>query len=89
MHSATALSRYSPARSCDGRLPLRLSRNRGSPVLASETKCTMVAPLAVVGDVHSFLALGVGLHDGAIGIQDRLIEKLVRLLSPDPQPRIH
>ena len=47
----------------------------------------MVTPPAVVADVHSFLALGVGLDDGAIGVQDRLIEKLVRLLSPDPQPR--
>ena len=47
----------------------------------------MVAPPAVVGDVHALLALGVGLGDGAIGVQDRLIEELLRLLSPDPQPR--
>ncbi len=47
----------------------------------------MVTPLAVVGDVHSLLALGVGLHDGAVSIQGRLLEKLVRLPSPGPQPR--
>jgi hypothetical protein len=34
----------------------------------------MVTPPAVVADVHSLLALGI-------------IEKLVGLLSPDPQPR--
>jgi hypothetical protein len=27
------------------------------------------------------LALGIGLHDGAIGVQDRLIAKRIRLLS--------
>ena len=47
----------------------------------------MVAPPAVVGDVHPFLALGGGLDDGAVGVQDRLIEELVGLLGPDPQPR--
>ena len=48
----------------------------------------MVAPLAVVGDVHAVLALGVGGHDGAIGIQDRFVEELGRLLSPDPEPSL-
>jgi hypothetical protein len=32
-------------------------------------------------------ALGVGCHDGAIGVQDRLLAKGVGLLSPDPEPR--
>jgi hypothetical protein len=36
-HSAIALSRTSGAPSCDGLLPLRLRRNRGSCVLANET----------------------------------------------------
>src|SRR5947209_14815277 len=47
----------------------------------------MVTPPAVVADVHSLLALGIGLNEGAIGVQDRLIAKRVGLLSPDPQPR--
>ena len=47
----------------------------------------MVTPPAVVADVHPVLALGIGLHDGAIGVQDRLIAKRIRLLSTDPQPR--
>ena len=48
----------------------------------------MVTPLAVVGDVHSVLALGVGLDDGAVGVEDRLVEELAGLLGPDPQPRL-
>jgi len=47
----------------------------------------MVAPEAVVSDVHALLAFGVGLGDGAISVDDRFIEKLLGLLSPDPQPR--
>ena len=45
----------------------------------------MVAVLAVVGEVHSLFALGVTGHDGAIGVHDRLVEELGRLLRPDPQ----
>ena len=47
----------------------------------------MVTPPAVVADVDSLLALGIGLNDGAVGVQDRLIAKRVGLLSPDSQPR--
>ena len=31
------------------------------------------------------LALGVGRHDGAIGVDDRLLEELGGLLGPDPR----
>jgi hypothetical protein len=43
--------------------------------------------LAVVGEVHAPLALGIAGHDAAVGLEDRLREELGRLLSPDPQPR--
>ena len=48
----------------------------------------MVTPPAVVADVHAVFALGVGLDDGAIGIEDRLLAERVGLLGPDPQPRL-
>jgi hypothetical protein len=64
-----------------------IEQEQGFSRIGQRDQERMVAPLAVVADVHSLLALGVGLRDGAIGVQDRLIEKLVRLLSPDPQPR--
>ena len=47
----------------------------------------MVTVLAVVGEVHPLLALGIAGHDAAIGLEDRLGEELRRLLGPDPQPR--
>ena len=46
----------------------------------------MVAPGAVVGDVHALLALGVGGDEGAVGVEDRLVEERGGLLGPDPQP---
>ncbi len=45
----------------------------------------MVAVLAVVGEVHPLLALGIARHDGAIGVQNRFLEELGGLLGPDPQ----
>ena len=41
----------------------------------------MITPGAVVGDVDTFLALGVGLDEGAIGVEDRLGEELSGLLG--------
>ena len=48
----------------------------------------MVAILAVVGEVHVALALGIAGHDAAIGLEDRLGEEFGWLLGPDPQPRL-
>src|SRR5208337_3202525 len=47
----------------------------------------MIAPGAVVGDINTLLALGVGADDGAIDVEDRFLEELVGLLGPHPQPR--
>ena len=46
----------------------------------------MITILAVVGEVHPLLALGIAGHDGSIGVHDRLLEEFVRLLSPDSEP---
>ena len=48
----------------------------------------MITPGAVVGDVDALLALGVGLDEGAIALDDRLGKELGGLLGPDPQPRL-
>ena len=45
----------------------------------------VVAPLPVVADVHPLLALAEGGGDGAVGIEDRLLEELRLLLLPDLQ----
>jgi hypothetical protein len=42
----------------------------------------MVAPRAVIGDVDALLAFGIRLDEGAVGIQDRKVEKLRGLLGP-------
>src|SRR5271166_2751338 len=47
----------------------------------------MIAPGAVVGDIDTLLALGVGPDDGAIDVQDRFLEEIAGLIGPDPQPR--
>ena len=44
----------------------------------------MVAVLAVVGEIHPLLALGIARDEGAVGVQNRLFEELGRLLGPDP-----
>ena len=45
----------------------------------------MIAPNAVVGDVDTLLALGIGRDEGAIHIQDRSVEERGGLLSPDAE----
>ena len=47
----------------------------------------MIAPRAVVGDVDTFLALGVGGDKRAVPLDDRLGKELGGLLGPDPPPR--
>ena len=42
----------------------------------------MIAPGALVGDVDVALALGVGADQRAVGVDDRLVEELRRLLRP-------
>ena len=44
----------------------------------------MVAVLAVVGEVHALLALGIARDKGPVGVQNRLFEEFWRLLGPDP-----
>src|SRR5512135_288735 len=46
----------------------------------------MVAPGAVVGDVHALLAPAVTRGDRAVGIDEGFLEELLGLLLPDPQP---
>src|SRR5206468_511892 len=43
----------------------------------------VVAPGAVVGDVHALLALAGGLDQGAVHVDARLREEGVRLRGPD------
>ena len=44
----------------------------------------MITPGAVVGDVDVLLALGVGADEGAVDVEDRLVEEVGGLLGPDP-----
>ena len=48
----------------------------------------MVAPHAVVRDVHAFLTLPGGLDQRAVRVDDGFLEKPRRLRAPDPQPRL-
>src|SRR5262249_54089535 len=48
----------------------------------------MVAPGAVVGDVHALLALTGGFHQGTVHVDDSLSEEGSRLLSPSLQARL-
>jgi len=43
----------------------------------------MITPGAVVGDIDALLAAGPGGHEGAVGIDDGLVEEVGRLLLPD------
>ena len=48
----------------------------------------MVAPLSFVRDVHPLLALASGRRHRAVRIEDRLLEKRRRLLTPHPKPHL-
>jgi hypothetical protein len=48
----------------------------------------MITPGVVVGDVHAFFALPVGAHQGTVGVDAGLLEKIVRLLFPKLHPRV-
>ena len=48
----------------------------------------VISPLAFVGDVHSLFALTVRLHDRSVGVDDRLLEKRLRLAGPGVAPRL-
>jgi hypothetical protein len=45
----------------------------------------VITPGAIVGNIHSLLALPGGLHQRAIHVDDGPLEKLGRLLGPDPR----
>jgi hypothetical protein len=45
----------------------------------------MIAPGAVISDVDALLAAGAGDDEGAIDVEDGLVEELGRLLPPDLQ----
>ena len=47
----------------------------------------MIAPLALVVDVHALLALAGGFDHRAVGVEDGFLEERLRLLPPDLQPR--
>ena len=47
----------------------------------------MIAPCAVVGDVHALLAFAVGFDQRSVGVDDGLVEELLRLSTPDRQSR--
>ena len=47
----------------------------------------VIAPLAIVVDVHALLALAGGFDHRAVGIDDRFVEERLGLLPPDLQPR--
>ena len=46
----------------------------------------VVAPLPLVGDVHALLAPAVGGGQRAVGVDERLVEEVVGLLLPGPEP---
>ncbi len=48
----------------------------------------MIPPDAGVGDVHCLFALAGGRNQGAIGIEDSLVEKAAGLLLPDTQANV-
>ena len=43
----------------------------------------VITPGAVVGDVDALLAAGAGGDEGAVGVDDGLVEEVGRLLFPD------
>ena len=48
----------------------------------------VIAPDAVVGDVHPFFALAGGLDHGAVHVDRGAVEEVVGLLRPDLQARV-
>ena len=46
----------------------------------------VVAPGPVIGDVHSSLAPALARSEGAVGVDERLVEEAVGLLLPGPRP---
>ena len=48
----------------------------------------VIAPGAVVGDVHALFALAGGGHQRAVHVDGRLLEEGVRLPRPDPDARV-
>ena len=48
----------------------------------------MIAPLALVGDVHAFLALAEGRRQRAVGVDHRPLEECRRLELPDAQAHL-
>ena len=46
----------------------------------------MITPGAVVGDVDALLAARAGGHEGAVDVDDGLVEELGRLLAPELEP---
>jgi len=48
----------------------------------------MIAPRALVGDVHPRFALAGGHHQRTVQVDRRPVEELLGLLGPDVQPRV-
>ena len=46
----------------------------------------VITPGAVVGDIDALLAAGAGGDEGAVGVDDGLVEEVGRLLFPDLDP---
>ena len=61
---------------------------RTSPVLARVSTSGVIAPGAVVGDVHALLALAGGLDQGAVHVEEGLVEEGRGLAGPDLQARV-
>ena len=55
-------------------------------VLASEIKKGMVAVLAVIGEIHSLLALGVARDNRPIGVQNRFFRRTRAVAQPRRAP---
>ena len=82
---AAASSRYAGRALVAGAAGRAVEQEQRLCVLARETMQGVVAPDAVVGQVHALLASALGAGDGAVGLQDGVLEECLGLLPPDEQ----
>ena len=84
--SADRLVDLTAAPSCEGRLPGRLTRHEHLAGVGQGDDQRVIAPGAVVGDVHALLAAAAGGDQGAVHVDDGLVEEGGGLLRPDLEP---
>ena len=87
-HSVRAWSNRAAAPSADGRLPLRLTRIQRFLRVGQRDDQRVIAPHAVIGDVHPFLALPGRLGQRAVRVDDGFVEKRRRAARATRRTRV-